>query len=104
MTSSTGLLEGGALGGDHRHQFVRGFDERRGSFVLQLGGQGVDIDAGRKPESTGQGLAFQISAAYSAMVRSLENFPQLATFTMALRTHAPDSAYNSSNLWSARCM
>src|SRR5262249_39513983 len=29
---------------------------------------------------TGHGLASQISAAYSAMVRSLENFPEAATF------------------------
>ena len=28
---------------------------------------------------TGQGSAFQMTAAYSAMVRSLENFPELAT-------------------------
>src|SRR6058998_3464050 len=29
---------------------------------------------------TGHGLTCQMSAAYSAMVRSLENFPELATF------------------------
>jgi hypothetical protein len=34
---------------------------------------------------TGHGFAFQISEAYSAMVRSLENFPEQATFTIALR-------------------
>src|SRR5581483_10184233 len=33
---------------------------------------------------TGQGVAFQVSAAYSAMVRSLENLPEPATFKMAL--------------------
>ena len=32
----------------------------------------------------GHGLAFQISAAYSAMVRSLENLPELAMFKMTL--------------------
>ena len=31
---------------------------------------------------TAQGLASQIPAAYSAMVRSLENFPELATFAI----------------------
>ena len=34
---------------------------------------------------TGQGFACQISAAYSAIVRSLENLPELATFRIALR-------------------
>ena len=42
---------------------------------------------------TGHGFAFQISAAYSAMVRSLENFPELATFKIALRAQASRSAY-----------
>src|SRR4051794_2263320 len=37
------------------------------------------------PYATGQGLACQISAAYCAMVRSLENFPEPATLRMALR-------------------
>ena len=41
---------------------------------------------------TGQGFASQISAAYSAMVRSLENFPELAMFRMALRVHSCGSA------------
>jgi hypothetical protein len=36
---------------------------------------------------TGQGFAFQISFAYPAMVRSLENFPDAATFKIALRAH-----------------
>jgi hypothetical protein len=34
--------------------------------------------------STAHGFAPQISAAYSAIVRSLENFPELATFAMTL--------------------
>jgi hypothetical protein len=41
---------------------------------------------------TGQGCAFQISAAYWAIVRSLENFPELATFRIALRAHPSPSA------------
>jgi hypothetical protein len=40
----------------------------------------------------GHGAAFQMSAAYSAMVRSLENFPDPATFRMALRAHPSESA------------
>ena len=34
------------LRGDHRHQVVPGFDERLGPFVLKLGGQSIDINAG----------------------------------------------------------
>src|SRR6266498_2699752 len=41
---------------------------------------------------TGHGLACQMSAAHSAMVRSLENLPELATVRMALRTQASESA------------
>jgi hypothetical protein len=37
---------------------------------------------------TVQGLAFQISVAYWAIVRSLENLPEPATFKIALRAHA----------------
>ncbi len=44
---------------------------------------------------TGHGCTFQISAAYSAIVRSLENFPELATLRIALRAHSPGSAYNA---------
>jgi len=50
---------------------------------------------------TGHGFACQISAAYCAMVRSLENFPEPATFRMALRAHASGSAYKSHSRWSA---
>jgi len=62
--------------------------------------------------ATGHGLACQMSAAYSAMVRSLENLPALATFRIALRAHASGSAYSAQRLpsasryeaRSARCM
>src|SRR5882672_8077367 len=50
---------------------------------------------------TGHGFTPQISAAYSAMVRSLENLPELAMFRMALRAHACGSAYSSSSRRSA---
>ena len=45
--------------------------------------------------STGHGFAFQISVAYSAMVRSLENFPEAATFKMAMSAHSSGLAYRS---------
>jgi hypothetical protein len=41
---------------------------------------------------TEHGSAFQIFVAYSAMVRSLENFPEAATFRIALRAQASGSA------------
>ena len=44
---------------------------------------------------TGDGFKFQISFAYSLMVRSLENFPQQATLMIALRAHASGSAYSA---------
>ena len=40
---------------------------------------------------TGHGFAFQISAAYWTMVRSLENFPELAIFKITLRAHSSPS-------------
>src|SRR5262249_15615347 len=45
--------------------------------------------------TTGHGFARQISAAYSVIVRSLENLPELATFRMALRAHASWFAYSA---------
>ena len=44
---------------------------------------------------TGQGCTFQISVAYWAMVRSLENFPEPATFKIALPAQALGSPYKS---------
>src|SRR5262245_11684592 len=44
---------------------------------------------------TGQRFTPQISDAYSAMVRSLENFPDAATFRMALWAQARGSRYSS---------
>lgn len=41
---------------------------------------------------TGQAFTFQMSDAYSAIVRSLENFPEPATFRIALRVHPSRSA------------
>src|SRR5215813_6967298 len=50
---------------------------------------------------TGHGFARQISAAYWAIVWSLENLPLPATLRMALRAQASLSAYNAVSLWSA---
>src|SRR4029077_8726099 len=50
---------------------------------------------------TGHGIAFQISDAYSRIVRSLENLPEPATFRMALRVQASGSACNSRSRRSA---
>ena len=50
---------------------------------------------------TGHGLAFQISAAYCAIVRSLENFPEPAMFRIPLRAHWSWSAWSSHNRRSA---
>jgi hypothetical protein len=46
----------------------------------------------RAPYGIAQGFTFQMPAAYSAMVRSLENFPEAAMFKMALRDHPFGSA------------
>src|SRR5579863_5911233 len=63
-------------------------------------------------QGIGHGSAFQISAAYSAIVRSLENLPEAATLTIALRAQASGVRYSSlTRCWawaydvrSARCM
>ncbi len=47
------------------------------------------------PHATGHGLACQIWLAYSAIVRSLENFPDAATFMIALPAQAWGSAYRA---------
>jgi hypothetical protein len=45
-----------------------------------------------RPYETGHDRTCQISEAYSAIVRSLENFPEPAIFKIALRAHATGSA------------
>ena len=52
-------------------------------------------------QSIGQASACQMSRAYSAIVRSLENFPELATFRIAFCAHASGSAYSFVSRWSA---
>src|SRR6476620_1568691 len=41
-----GFPEHTGLGTDLRHQFVPGFDERRGSFLLKLSSQRINVDTG----------------------------------------------------------
>src|SRR5262245_52000334 len=60
---------------------------RRGWFARQRGNHHVHHD-------TGHGFTCQISDAYSAIVRSLENLPEPATFRIALRAQAARSAYS----------
>ena len=59
----------------------------------------------RKPNHSfgmkGQGPTRQMSLAYSATVRSLENFAELDMFRIALRDHSSRSAYKSRSLRSA---
>ena len=55
----------------------------------------------RRRYDTGHGSASQIPAAYSAMVRSLENLPEPATFRIALQAQPCGSAYSSSSRRSA---
>ena len=50
---------------------------------------------------TGHDCAFQIWAAYCEMVRSLENFPELATFNIPLLAQALGSPYRPTRFWSA---
>src|SRR5262245_46948189 len=45
---SAGGHEVGALGGDHVHELVPGVDERLRAFVLELTGEGVQVDAGAR--------------------------------------------------------
>ena len=77
---------------------------RRGRLASQRGNRGGlvhVVDHRRLHHATGHGFRCQMSAAYSAIVRSLENFPELATLRMAFRAQALGSAYNCAELASA---
>src|SRR5262249_8659919 len=50
---------------------------------------------------TRPGSASQLPPACPAIVRSLENFPEPATFKVALRAQPSASAYKSTRRWSA---
>src|SRR5207247_7677405 len=88
---------------------------RRRWLASQRGNRGGLFHVGdhrRLHHDTGHGFTCQMSDAYSAIVRSLENFPELATFRIALRAHASRSAYSAQRpasasryeARSARCM
>ena len=59
--------------------------------IRTLSQGGARLEVRRFSYGTGHGFAFQISAAYWTMVRSLENFPELAIFKIALRAHSSRS-------------
>jgi len=64
-------------------------------------GERSSVSPALPPYGTAQGLASQMPAAYSAMVRSLENVPELARFAIAFRVQPSGSAESSSNRRSA---
>ncbi len=49
------------------------------------------------PVYTGERFRFQISLAYSVIVRSLENFPEYATLRMAFLAQASESWYRAAS-------
>src|SRR5262245_62802721 len=51
VPASAGLLELGALGGDHAHEFLPGRDERLRPFVLEPRCKGVHVDTGLRKAS-----------------------------------------------------
>ncbi len=74
-----------------RHDAI--FEASRKSVSTNCGVQrsrGHSVARYRQIEShsTGHGFTFQMPLAYSAMVRSLENLPELAMFRMTFRVHA----------------
>src|SRR5215831_709117 len=79
-------------------------DGQRGRFAGQWGkcrGLLRVVDHRMLHHDTRHALTCQISAAYSAIVRSLENLPEAATFKMAFRAQASGSAYSARSLSSA---
>src|SRR5258705_3902743 len=71
---------------------------RRGWLAGQRGNRAAllqVVDHHRLHHDTAHGLTCQMSAAYSEIVRSLETFPDPATFRMAVRAHAAGSAYSA---------
>src|SRR5262249_41191110 len=103
-TRDARLCQSSPAGPDHlRWDGIRNTPARDGRDRLASPLEPVCPGVGKWPSSrsfygTGQGFAPQISAAYWAMVRSLENFPEPATFKIAFRAHASSSAYSSHSL------
>src|SRR5262249_722742 len=77
----------------HRGRLARQRGNRAGPFRV--------VDHWGVHQEARDGLGWQMSAAYSAIVRSLENFPELATFRMALRAQASGTAYSAQSFPSA---
>src|SRR5262249_25755778 len=70
-------------------------DDLGASLVSDTINRCQNPDSQKVSQFTGQGVTSQIPAAYSMIVRSLENLPEQATLRMALRDQASGSAYNS---------
>src|SRR5206468_4302360 len=101
---------GAAMSGGPENDSLRGHGRIRSSLVVGIDKDG-DVDEDRRGGGfsceradfghvalaylTTQRFASQMSAAYSAMVRSLENFPDPATLRMALRAQPSGSAYSA---------
>src|SRR5579859_2499838 len=68
----------------HQYLFRSQMSRQRGDHPFSLQVAGCRLHAYR----TGHGSAFHISDAYSLMVRSLENFPELPMFRTALRAQS----------------
>src|SRR5215510_10097527 len=73
----------------HQHGQRRGLARQRRDHL----GLFRIVDHRRLHYDTGHGFTCQMSEAYSAIVRSLENLPEPATFRIALRAQALGSAY-----------
>ena len=80
----------------------RGIKSGGGSDWMQAGAVDLSLPPNRVRRERGTegvsdvyrtGLIFQISSAYWRMVRSLENFPERATFKMAFFCHISGSLY-----------
>ena len=87
----------GSVGSGRRSKYSRSSRARSTniSFGAGLPASGEMCHSLSSAYVTGQGFAFQISVAYCAIVRSLENLPEPATLRIALRAHPSRSAYSS---------
>ena len=97
------LSLGGGEGSYDGSPRVAGERHSKGSLFLG-GGEGRGEGGGPSRMvgyGTGHGFTSQISDAYSAMVRSLENGPELAILRMAVRVQPSRSAYRVSSRRSA---
>src|SRR5262249_45162531 len=63
----SGLLQDSALGGDYLHEFVPGFDKRFGPFILELGGQSIDVDTNPSERQAAQSFPELVGVALAAL-------------------------------------